>query len=127
MKIVEGIGTIPAVKWSQTCRVCKGSSGACVGCQVCHASGKFFYSLVLESCGFGLMGKVHVGCAHKAGWTMGFDIQPVKGSRRELVIVVKLGNEQGAMTAAVWCPEHDVKSTVHQIGECTEETGLVWL
>lgn len=56
---------------------------------------------------------------------MGFDIQPVKGSRRELVIVVKLGNEQGAMTAAVWCPEHDVKSTVHPIGEYTEETGLV--
>lgn len=73
------------------------------------------------------MGKVHVGCAHKAGWTMGFDIQPIKGSRRELVIVVKLGNEQGAMTAAVWCPEHDVKSTVHPIGEYTEETGLVWL
>lgn len=40
MKIVEGIGTISAVKWTQICRVCKGSSGACVGCQVCHASGK---------------------------------------------------------------------------------------
>lgn len=69
---------------------------------------------------------MHVGCAHKAGWTMGFDIQPVKGSRRELVSTVKLGNEQGTMTAAVWCPEHDVKSTVHPIGEYTEETGLVW-
>lgn len=57
---------------------------------------------------------------------MGFDIQPVKGSRREQVIIVKLGTEQGAMTAAVWCPEHDVKSTVHPIGEYTEENGLVW-
>ncbi|KAI5847114.1 PHD finger and BAH domain protein [Morchella snyderi] len=105
MKTVEGVGTIPAAKWTQTCRVCKGKdNGACVGCQVCYAS-------------------VHVGCAHKAGWHMGFDIQPVKSSRRDMKEVVKLGSETGAMTAAVWCPEHDVKSTIHPIGEFVEETG----
>lgn len=39
--------------------------------------------------------------------------------------IVKLGSETGAMTAAVWCPEHDVKSTIHPIGEFVEEAGQV--
>lgn len=72
-------------------------------------------------------GVVHVGCAHKAGWTMGFDILPVKGSRRDLMNIVKLGNETGVMSAAVWCPEHEVKTAVHPIGELMEETGQVWI
>lgn len=56
---------------------------------------------------------------------MGFDIQPVKSSRRDLISTVKLGAETGAMTAAVWCPGHEIKSTVHSIDEQIPETGLV--
>jgi len=56
---------------------------------------------------------------------MGFDIQPVKGSRRDQVNIVRLGNETGSMTAAIWCPEHDLKTTIHTLNEISEETGQV--
>lgn len=55
---------------------------------------------------------------------MGFDIQPVKGSRRDQVNIVRLGNDTGSMTAAIWCPEHDPK-TIHTLNEISEETGQV--
>jgi hypothetical protein len=53
-----------------------------------------------------------VSCALANGFTAGFDIQPVKGSRRDVVQVVTFGGESGVMTAAVWCPEHDLRKTV---------------
>ena len=52
---------------------------------------------------------------------MGFDIQAVKGSRRDTVSTVKLGSETGSMAACVWCPEHAVKTNVHPVGELTED------
>ncbi|KAG0133171.1 PHD finger and BAH domain protein [Tuber indicum] len=104
MKIVEGIGTIPVARWLQTCKICESTGGACVECHACHES-------------------VHVGCAHKAGWRMGFDIQPVKGSRRDQMNIIKLGTETGSMTAAIWCPEHELKTTLHTLNEISEETG----
>jgi hypothetical protein len=64
---------------------------------------------------------VHINCAHKSGWRMGFDIQPVKGSRRDTFNIVKLGNETGVMTACLWCPEHEIKSTVHGMNEIAED------
>ena len=68
---------------------------------------------------------VHVECAHKAGYVLGFEIQPVKGSRRDLVSTVKVGSENGSMSAVLWCPNHELKSNVHQIYEKTDETGQV--
>jgi hypothetical protein len=123
MKNVEGIGTIPATRWSQVCRICKDIGGACVGCHICHDNGSIapdnlFSTLLIW------YSTVHVGCAHRAGWTMGFEIQPVKSTRRDLVNIVKLGNETGNMTAAIWCPNHDVKSVIHTIDEISE-TGQV--
>lgn len=39
MKNIEGIGTIPTARWSQVCKICKGTGGACVGCHFCHENG----------------------------------------------------------------------------------------
>ena len=55
---------------------------------------------------------MHVTCALSAGFSAGFDIQPVKGSRRDVVQIVNFGGETGVMTAAVWCPEHDMRKTI---------------
>ncbi|KAI5776511.1 PHD finger and BAH domain protein [Geopyxis carbonaria] len=108
MRSVEGVGSIPHPRWLQECKVCKtsgGSNGACVQCPTCHAA-------------------VHVSCAKQAGWTLAFEIQPVKGSRRDTVNIVKLGNETGNMVAVVSCPEHETmkKPGMHHINEVCEET-----
>ncbi len=101
----EGLGTVPMARHQQVCKVCKSSNGACVPCHQCHAS-------------------VHIACAQHAGYTLGFDITPVKGSRRDLVNTVTLGNESGSMTAAVWCKEHSVKTIVHPMSEIDQASGL---
>ncbi|KAI9770268.1 MAG: putative PHD type zinc finger protein with BAH domain-containing protein [Geoglossum simile] len=65
----------------------------------------------------------HVTCAHKAGYIIGFDITPIKGSRRDHINTVTLGNETGSMTPVVWCKDHTVKTIVHQINEMVDGTG----
>ena len=68
---------------------------------------------------------VHVECAHQAGYVLGFDIAPVKGSRRDQVSVVNVNGEVGTMTAAVWCKEHvPTKTIVHQMHDIVDETGI---
>lgn len=101
----EGIGSIPTARYEQMCKVCKTSEGACVACHQCHAA-------------------VHVGCAHQAGYTFGFDVTPVKGSRRDTVNTVTLGSETGNATAAIWCKEHTVKTIVHPISEIVDNGSL---
>lgn len=44
----------------------------------------------------------------------------MKSTRRDLVNIVKLGSEIGNMTAAIWCPGHDVKTNIHRIDEISE-------
>jgi len=58
---------------------------------------------------------------------MGFDIQPVKGSKKDSPNVVKIGNETGIMTACLWCPEHEIKTRIHRINEIAEGTDLTAL
>ena len=36
----EGTGMIPSSRYEQVCKVCKSSSGACIGCHQCHAPGE---------------------------------------------------------------------------------------
>lgn len=56
---------------------------------------------------------------------MGFDISPVKGSRRDHVNIVNINGESGAMTAAVWCKEHcPTKTIVHRMHDIVDDTGL---
>ena len=107
LKPVEGIGSIQPQRWSQVCSICQVRGGATVNCHDCKVP-------------------VHVSCALQVGFTAGFDIQPVKGSRRDLVQVVNFGGESGVMSAGVWCPEHDLRKTiVHPLTEVDPITGEV--
>ncbi|KAI0482822.1 hypothetical protein GGR56DRAFT_208991 [Xylariaceae sp. FL0804] len=91
----EGILSIPRSRYEDICKACKKKGGACVTCHHCRAS-------------------VHVECAHKHGYLLGFEITPVKGSRRDQHQIVTVGGETGVMSAAIWCKEH-VPQRVHRM------------
>ncbi|KAL2136038.1 hypothetical protein VTI74DRAFT_5774 [Chaetomium olivicolor] len=102
----EGIPLIPRSRYAEVCKICKRDEGACVYCHQCHVP-------------------VHVECAHQAGYVLGFDITPVKGSRRDQFRVVTINGESGAMSAGVWCKDHvPTKTTVHHMHELVAENGL---
>ncbi|KAH0297559.1 hypothetical protein KCU74_g19858, partial [Aureobasidium melanogenum] len=99
----EGFSAIPLERYEATCKVCKKNDhGACVSCLQCRAN-------------------FHVGCAIQAGYTLGFDVTPVKGSRKDQVITATLGEETGSLTAAIWCKEHAIKTPVHPISEAADD------
>ncbi|KAK9478771.1 hypothetical protein V1514DRAFT_330343 [Lipomyces japonicus] len=99
MHAVEGIGLIPKKRFLDTCSICKIQKGACIDCAACNAT-------------------FHIGCALQANYKFGFDIQPIKSSRRDSFLTVKLGLETGMMTPMIWCPNHNLnKFTIHDIGE----------
>ncbi|THZ89310.1 hypothetical protein D6C84_00271 [Aureobasidium pullulans] len=101
----EGFSAIPLERYEATCKICKKNNhGACVSCLQCRAN-------------------FHVGCAIQAEYTLGFDVTPVKGSRKDQVITATLGEETGSLTAAIWCKEHAVKTPVHPISEATDDKG----
>lgn len=104
LDLVEGIPQIPKAKYEQVCKICKKSNGACVPCHQCHTT-------------------FHVGCAQQAGYILGFDITPVKGSRRDSTNYVTFGNEAGQATAAIWCREHSPKTIIHYPNEVVDEQG----
>ncbi|PKY04861.1 hypothetical protein P168DRAFT_289726 [Aspergillus campestris IBT 28561] len=102
----EGFAQIPMDRFRETCKICKSNKGACVPCHFSGCNARF-----------------HVGCAHQAQYPFGFDITPVKNSRKDTVQSVRLGEETGVAAAGIWCPHHSVSSPVHAIGEPTEEKG----
>lgn len=92
----------------QICKICQTNNGACIGC---------------TSCGVAL----HVECAMRAAYVLGFDIQAIKSSqsRRESLTLVRLGADGGLMTPVVHCPTHDLKrQNVHRLHEVSNESGL---
>lgn len=103
----EGVPTIPRARFAETCKVCKKKGvGACVSCHQCKAP-------------------VHVECAHQAGYLLGFDVTPIKGSRRDQFNIVSLGGERGTVSAGVWCKEHlPIKTMVHRMHDRVEGTAL---
>ncbi|KAF2118266.1 hypothetical protein BDV96DRAFT_597123 [Lophiotrema nucula] len=105
--MVEGVGA-PTLRYDPVCKICKTNKGACVSCLQCHAN-------------------FHVGCAHNAGYIFGFDITPVKATRRDAIPTVTLNGETGTMLAAIWCKEHTPKTPVHPMVEDVEGTDLVAL
>ncbi|KAF2442438.1 hypothetical protein P171DRAFT_392315 [Karstenula rhodostoma CBS 690.94] len=107
LDMVEGIGA-PTLRYDATCKLCKSNDGACVTCQQCHAN-------------------FHVGCAHNAGYTFGFDMTPVKATRRDTVPTVTLNGETGTMMAAIWCKDHTPKTVVHPMSEEVEGTDMTAL
>ncbi|KAA6416343.1 MAG: PHD finger and BAH domain (Snt2) [Lasallia pustulata] len=94
----EGIGSIPIWKYQQICKLCKTTSGACVTCHQCPAT-------------------FHVACAQQNGYILGFDVRPVKGSRRDVNNTIELGNEAGNARAVIYCNEHTPKDIVHPMNE----------
>ncbi|KAK4128799.1 hypothetical protein N657DRAFT_629836 [Parathielavia appendiculata] len=101
----EGIPLIPRPRYAEVCKVCKTDRGACVYCHHCHAP-------------------VHVECARQAGYVLGFEVMPVKGSRRDQFRIVTINGESGAMSAGVWCKDHvPTKTTVHRMHENVAEAG----
>lgn len=107
LELVEGAGA-PTLRYDVPCKLCKTAKGACVSCLQCHAN-------------------FHVGCAHLAGYTFGFDVTPVKATRRDAVPTVTINGETGTLTAAIWCKEHTPKTVVHRMSEEVEGTNLTAL
>ncbi|GFN15546.1 DNA-binding E3 ubiquitin-protein ligase SNT2 [Aspergillus tubingensis] len=103
----EGFSLIPRDRWRDVCKICKSDKGACVPCHFNNCNARF-----------------HVGCAFQAQYKFGFDITPIKSSRRDTVNSVRLGEEVGSASAGIWCPHHPVSATIHEIGEPTEEEGV---
>ena len=105
--MVEGIGA-PTLRYDAVCKLCKTTKGACTSCLQCHAT-------------------FHVGCAHNHGYILGFDMTPVKVSRRDAVPTVTMNGETGTLIAAIWCKEHTPKTIVHPMNEEVEGTELIAL
>lgn len=113
LQVAEGFQMIPSARYEAVCKLCKNrdhqnklrnDKGACVNCYHCNAS-------------------FHVSCAFEAGYQFGFDVTPVKASRKDQIVTANLNGESGALTAAIWCKEHAVKTIVHPIQEIADESG----
>jgi hypothetical protein len=108
MSPAEGIPSIPRARFAEDCKACKKTGGACVACFQCHAP-------------------VHVECAHQAGYVLGFQVTPVKASRRDQHNIVTINGETGVMSAEVWCKEHWtglIKPPAHSMHEMVDDSGL---
>lgn len=80
------------------------TGGACVACQHCKAP-------------------IHVECARQSGYLLGFEVIPVKSSRRDQFNIVTINGETGTMSAAIWCKEHiPTKTMVHRMHDVVEQT-----
>jgi hypothetical protein len=105
--MVEGIGA-STLRYDAVCKLCKTAHGACASCLQCNAT-------------------FHVGCAHGSNYVFGFDMTPVKASRRDAVTTVTLNGDTGSMAAAIWCKEHAPKSLPHPMNEHVEGTDMTAL
>jgi PHD-zinc-finger like domain/PHD-finger len=108
----EGVPFALRYRKADQCSVCKTNNGAAIQCH-----------------GVGCTKKFHVACALGAGYTFGFDVTPVKSTRRDSVNVVIIGQESGMMTAAIWCKDHvqPSKGIIHSLNESVEDGGLTAL
>ncbi|OKL59680.1 hypothetical protein UA08_05272 [Talaromyces atroroseus] len=102
----EGFGLISRERYRETCKLCKTSNGACVSCHYPGCNAKF-----------------HVGCALRASYIFGFDVTPVKGSRKDSTLIMKIGGEAGLVVPSIWCSSHAVQTIVHDISEPTDHEG----
>ncbi|KAE9396813.1 BAH-domain-containing protein [Gymnopus androsaceus JB14] len=104
LRCVEGISGIPSKRWISRCTICQQAGGAVVKCSDCPK-------------------EYHVSCAWAQGHTFGFEIQPVKGTRRDNHITTIFKGEPGCMNAIISCKEHDhSRRQIYEICE-TDEGG----
>lgn len=91
MKPVEGVGSLPVSRYDVCCSICEEVKGVCVKCAEPTCRTQF-----------------HVSCAFlsQPACMLGFEIFPVKTSRRESVNTLTFKSETGHMCAQVWCKEH---------------------
>ena len=105
----EGIPSIPRSKFEEVCQICLQANGACIPCHQCRTP-------------------FHVECARQHGHLLGFDVAPVKSSRRDQFNVVNVNGESGTMSAMLWCKDHiPTKTIVHQMYEIVDDSGLTAL
>lgn len=102
----EGKGFIAPERYEPPCKLCKPSEDSPYPTFKCSLSACNNY--------------FHIGCAHAHGYIFGFDIQLVKGSRRDSVNVIKLDQETGVATPGIWCPNHAPPTYVHSMIEQCE-------
>lgn len=110
---VEGVGALSTWRYNTPCLLCGETCGAVVACAepTCHTH-------------------FHVSCAFQAqpAFTLGFEIFPVKTSRRDSVATVSFKAETGHMLAQVWCKEHRGvarSKTVYDFFETDPKLGMV--
>jgi hypothetical protein len=118
LELAEGFQQIPQARHEAVCKLCKNKDhqnrtrddkGSCVMCFQCQAN-------------------VHVSCAMEAGYVFGFDVSPVKTSRKDQVTTARLADETGLLQAGIWCKEHTPKSIIHPMTEIADpESGVTAL
>ena len=117
LQVAEGFPLIPPARFEAVCKLCKNkdhqnrvrsNAGACLNCFQCNAP-------------------FHASCAFEAGYQFGFDVQPVKGSRKDQVVTVTMGSETGYASPVVLCKEHVLKSILHPVNEVVDENGTTAL
>ncbi|KAK5095210.1 putative PHD type zinc finger protein with BAH domain-containing protein [Lithohypha guttulata] len=96
----EGLGFIPRERFETPCKFCNETGYPIATCQFPSCNNNF-----------------HVGCAHQRKLTLGFDITPVKLSRRDSVPIMKLDQESGLAVPGIWCVHHAVPTIVHNMLE----------
>lgn len=106
----EGVASVPRARYDEMCKICKTeASGACVACHQCRA-------------------QFHVECAHQAGHIFGFELVPVKSSRRDQANLVMINGVSGNLVAAIWCQDHvPLRNSVLLMHQQVDKSGLTAL
>ncbi|TKY88229.1 hypothetical protein EX895_002939 [Sporisorium graminicola] len=115
LKTVESCGNLPTWRYEALCCICTVPRGACVTCSEASCRKTF-----------------HVSCAHnqQPGFTLAFEIIPVKSTRREIISTLTFKGETGHMVPQIWCREHKevAKSKkLYDLAEVDPKTGLTSL
>ncbi|KAJ7066423.1 hypothetical protein C8F01DRAFT_981507 [Mycena amicta] len=103
LRCVEGLSSINRHRWTTRCSICHETQGAVVRCSDCTR-------------------EYHASCAWRQGHKFGFDIQPVKSSRRDTTVMVTFKGESGCMNPIISCKEHE-RSKRGMYGICETNEG----
>ncbi|GAC95348.1 potential Snt2p-like DNA binding protein [Pseudozyma hubeiensis SY62] len=114
LKTVESCGNLPTWRYESLCCICNTPRGACVSCSEPNCRKTF-----------------HVSCAHnQQGYTLAFEIIPVKSTRREVIPTLTFKGETGHMVPQLWCRDHKevAKSKkLYDLAEVDQKSGLTSL